>query len=79
MTEGAEYVFAFDVIASDKEGYYYDNWDRSSRFEVIGKTKQDALNALWPIVGEAPRGRFWKARQVGTATDVRLRLGKGRG
>lgn len=67
-----EYVFTFDVIASDREGYYFDRWDQSSRFEVIGTTKQDALAALWPIVGDAPSGRFWKARQVGSAVDVRL-------
>ena len=68
-----EYVFTFNVIASDREGYYYDNWGRATRYEVIGTTKQTALDALWQIVGTAPRGRFWKARQVGTATDVRLR------
>ena len=90
-TAQAEYVFTFDVIASDREGYYsrlgnpivfalhdetqlyYDNWDRSNRFEVIGATKQAALDALWPLCGEAPRGRYWKARQVGAATDIRLR------
>lgn len=69
-----EYVFTFDVIASDREGYYYDRWDKSNRFEVIGKSKQHALTVLWPIVGDAPRGRFWKARQVGSAVDVRLRM-----
>lgn len=68
----AEYVFTFDVIASDSEGYYYDNWDRSTRFKVIGATKPRALDALWPLVGAAPRGRFWKARQVGAAVDVRI-------
>ena len=67
-TAQAEYVFTFDVIASDREGYYYDNWDRSNRFEVIGATKQAALDVLWPLCGEAPRGRYWKARQVGAAT-----------
>lgn len=69
----AEYVFTFKVIASDSEGYYFDRWDRANRYEVIGETKRGALNSLWPILGDAPRGRFWKARQVGTATDVRLR------
>jgi hypothetical protein len=68
----AEYVFTFDVIAADSEGYYIDRWDRANRYEVIGETKQNALNALWPIVGTAPSGRYWKARQVGTAKDVRL-------
>jgi hypothetical protein len=71
--DAPEYVFTFDVIASDREGYYFDRWDRACRYEVIGKSKQHALNALWPLVGDAPRGRFWKARQVGAATDVRLR------
>lgn len=68
-----EYVFTFDVIASDREGYYYDRWDRAARYEVIGKTKPEALSALWPLLGDAPQGRFWKALQVGTATDIRLR------
>ena len=68
----AEYAFTFDVIASDKEGYYYDRWDRKTRHEVIGATKADALKALWALLGAAPRGRFWKARQVGKATDIRL-------
>lgn len=68
-----EYVFTFDVVASDSEGYYYDRWDRANRFEVIGQTKRDALKALWELVGTSPRGRFWKARQVGPATDVRVR------
>jgi hypothetical protein len=76
MTEiptAPEYVFTFDVIASDREGYYFDRWDRANRYEVIGESKQHALNALWPLVGDAPRNRFWKARQVGPAVDVRLR------
>lgn len=68
-----EYVFTFKVIASDREGYYYDRWDRATRWEVIGETKRAALDALWPLLGEAPRGRVWKAKQVGTATDIRLR------
>lgn len=68
----AEYVFTFNVIASDREGYYYDDWSRAAQFEVIGATKGDALEALWPILGGAPSGRFWKARQVGSAKDVRL-------
>lgn len=68
----AEYAFTFDVIASDNEGYYYDRWDRANRYEVIGATKQAALDALWPIVGASPRGRSWKARQVGAAKDARL-------
>lgn len=46
MTEsvGPEYVFRFDVIASDREGYYFDRWDRASRYEVIGRSKQDRLS-----------------------------------
>lgn len=68
----AEYVFTFDVIAADSEGYYIDRWDRSNRYEVIGATKKAALAELWPIVGTAPSGHYWKARQVGTAKDVRL-------
>lgn len=73
MTDTApEYAFTFDVIASDREGYYFDRWDRARRFEVIGTTKETALAALWPLVGEEPSNRFWKARQVGTAKDVRL-------
>lgn len=73
MTNDApEYAFTFDVIASDREGYYYDRWDRSRRFDVIGTTQETALEALWPIVGAPPAGRYWKARQVGTAKDVRL-------
>lgn len=71
--DAPEYVFAFDVIASDREGYYFDRWDRANRYEVIGTSKRAALAVLWPILGAAPRNRFWKARQVGTATDVRLR------
>ena len=63
----AEYLFTFDVIASDREGYYIDRWDRSNRYEAIGETKEAAWAALQPVLGEAPRGRFWKARQVGTA------------
>lgn len=74
-THGPEYVFAFDVIASDREGYYYDRWDRSTRYEVIGATRDDALKALWAVLGDAPRTRFWKVKQRGTATDVRLRPG----
>lgn len=74
QSDAPEYVFTFDVIASDREGYYYDRWDRSNRFEVIGTTKKTALEALWLIVGDAPRGRFWKARQFGSAVDVRLRM-----
>jgi hypothetical protein len=73
----AEYVFTFAVIASDREGYYYDDWSRASRFEVIGETKSDALDSLWPILGTAPRGRFWKARHVGAAVDLRLRSSPG--
>lgn len=73
MTNDApEYAFTFHVIASDREGYYYDRWDRARRFEVIGTTKETALAALWPLIGDPPRGRFWKAQQVGTAKDVRL-------
>lgn len=67
-----EYAFTFDVISSDREGYYYDRWDRANRYEVVGTTKATALDALWPVVGAAPRGRFRKARQVGAAKDVRL-------
>lgn len=67
-----EYAFTFDVIASDREGYYYDRWDRATQHKTIGTSKQEALTALWPILGEAPRGRYWKARQVGVAEDVRL-------
>lgn len=63
----AEYLFTFDVIASDRDGYYIDRWDRSKRFEVIGATEAAAREALRAIVGKAPTGRFWKARQVGTA------------
>lgn len=70
----AEYIFTFKVIASDREGYYYDRWDRATRHEVIGETRKQALSALWSLLGDPPRGRFWKARQVGTATDVRLRI-----
>lgn len=68
----AEYAFTFNVIASDSEGYYYDDWGKARQFQVIGATKEHALEALWPIVGECPRGRFWKARQTGAAVDVRL-------
>lgn len=75
----AEYLFTFDVIASDRDGYYIDRWDRSKRFEVIGATEATAREALWAVVGKAPTGRFWKARQVGTAkvrseTTDRLRV-----
>ena len=75
MTNKAEYAFAFDVIASDSDGYYYDRWDRADRYQVVAQSKEGALDALWSIVGTSPRGRFWKVRQVGTATDVRLREG----
>lgn len=68
----AEYAFTFNVIASDSEGYYYDDWSKANQFKVIGSTKPAALDVLWPLVGTAPRGRFWKARQIGAATDVRI-------
>lgn len=73
MSDAPEYVFTFKVIASDKQGYYIDRWDRAKHYEVIGATEEAALDALWAIVGDEPRGRFWKARQVGTASDVRIR------
>lgn len=68
----AEYAFTFAVIASDREGYYYDDWHKAKRYEVVGKDKAEALKNLWALLGEPPRNRFWKANQVGTARDVRL-------
>jgi hypothetical protein len=47
----AEYAFTFRVIASDREGYYYDDWSKGSMHEVIGATKSDALDALWALIG----------------------------
>lgn len=70
--DAAQYVFTFDVIASDPTGYYIDRWDRASRYEVIGATKAKALEALWALVGQAQRGRQWRARQVGTVRDTRI-------
>lgn len=68
----AEYAFTFNVIASDIEGYYYDDWSKAAQYKVVGSTKEVALGALWALIGDAPRGRFWRARQVGAAVDVRI-------
>lgn len=68
----AEYAFTFAVIASDREGYYFDRWDRAKRYEVVGKDKAEALKNLWTLLGEPPSNCFWKADQIGTTRDVRL-------
>lgn len=72
MTEAPQYAFTFAVIASDREGYYYDDWHKAKRYEVVGKDKAEALKNLWALLGDPPNNRFWKADQVGTARDVRL-------
>ena len=53
-------VFAFRRIASDREGYYHDRWDRAIPVEVTAANQTEALEKARTLSGEPPRGRFWR-------------------
>ena len=52
-------VFKFRRIASDREGYYYDRWDRAVPMTVVAETEAEARTKARTISGEPPSGRFW--------------------
>ena len=56
----ADYRFNFRRIASDREGYYYDRWDRAVPLSVVAESETDARQEARKVSGEPPSGRFWK-------------------
>jgi hypothetical protein len=56
-----QWVFTYDRIASDREGYYYDRWDLAVRIRVSAANEAAAKKKAF-AVAEAPRGKFWKIR-----------------
>lgn len=52
--------FKFRRIASDREGYYYDRWDRAVPLSVIATDEPEARAKAHKVSGPPPDGRFWK-------------------
>ena len=46
---------------ADREGYYHTRWDQAVPISVIASTEKEALQKVWDLSGEAPRGRYWTA------------------
>lgn len=43
----------------DPEGYFYTRWDRANPVSVLARSKKEAGEKLWAMLGEAPRHRTW--------------------
>lgn len=54
-------LFKFKVAEADRSGYFHTRWDRATPVSVIADSKPDALEKVWPLMGEARTGRYWTA------------------
>lgn len=55
-----EVLFRFTgrYVAVDPTGYYYERWDRAQPVSVIARTKTEASQKLWAMLGKCPRTGF---------------------
>ena len=58
----AQLRFHYRRAIADREGYYVTRWDKAVPVQVIAGTEKEALQKVWDLSGEAPRGRCWTAK-----------------
>lgn len=44
---------------TDPTGYYHTRWDRATPVSVLARSKKEAREKLWAMLGEAPQHRVW--------------------
>lgn len=67
-------LFKFKVAEADRSGYFHTRWDRAVPVNVVADNKQEALEGVWALMGDARNGRYWTARlqsvEPGPITDT---------